>query len=57
MRVHCVLEKEKYSTRVFHDDFTARTKVEVTIDDDDLYDDMVDVSDVIIVLEEKGGDT
>lgn len=56
MRVHCVLEKEKYSTKVFHDDITARTKVEVTINDDDLYDGMVDVADVIIVLEEKDGE-
>ena len=58
MRVQCVLEKGKYSTKVFHDDVTAKTKVEVTIDDDDLYDydGIIDVADVIIVLEE-GGDT
>ena len=54
MRVHCVLEKDKYSTKVYHNDKELKTIVEVTIDDEDLYDGDTVVEDVIIVLSEDG---
>lgn len=56
MRVHCVLEKEKYSTKVYHSDTGLKTVVEVTINDEDLYDGFTVVEDIIVVLSE-GGDT
>ncbi len=54
MRVHCVLEKDKYSTKVYHNDKELKTIVEVAIDDEDLYDGDTVVEDVIIVLSEDG---
>lgn len=56
MRVHCVLEKEKYSTRVYHSDTGLKTVVEVTIDDEELYDGFTVVEDIIVVLSEEGDD-
>lgn len=56
MRVHCVLEKEKYSTKVYHSDTELKTVIEVTINDEDLYDGFAVVEDIIVVLSE-GGDT
>ena len=55
MRVHCVLEMEKYSTELFHRDFERKTVVQVAIDDDAFYDGFSEfkVKDVIIVLEES----
>ena len=54
MRVHCVLEKEKYSTKVYHNDMELKTVVEVTINDEDLYDGFTVVEDIIVVLSEDG---
>ena len=56
MRVHCVLEKEKYSTKVYHSDTELKTVVEVTIDDEDLYDGFTVVEDIIVVISEGGDD-
>lgn len=56
MRVHCVLEKEKYSTKVYHNDTELKTMVEVTIDDEELYDGFTVVEDIIVVLSEEGDD-
>ena len=58
MRIHCVLEKDRYDVKVFHDEIRMQTKVQITIDDDDLYDGFTKVADVIVVLEEdEDGDT
>ena len=54
MRVHCVLEKEKYSTKVYHSETGLKTVVEVTIDDEDLCDGFTVVEDIIVVLSEDG---
>lgn len=56
MRVHCVLEKDRYSTKVYHSEIGLKTVIEVSIDDDDLYDGFTEVDDVIIVLKESDGE-
>ena len=52
MKIHCVLEKDKYDVKVFNDAIRMQTKVQITIDDEDLYDGFTKVADVIVVLEE-----
>ena len=52
MRIHCVLEKDRYDVKVFNDEIRMQTKVQITIDDEDLYDGFTKVADVIVVLEE-----
>ena len=65
MRINCILENEKYSTRVFHNDIEHETVVQVIISDEDLDNEIktATVEDVILVITEsettsyKGGDT
>ena len=56
MRVHCVLEKEKYSTEVYHSDTELKTVVKVAINDEELYDGFTVIEDIIVVLSEGGDD-